>query len=328
MATEFRCSIEEIETACKDIEAGYPLYGHTFTIGDLLEDEYQALITPISDQREDEDFVTDHKTVEWQSFTKTAEGDLKVISIFVDRLVVVKRLREIRVFKGFSRHAGEMKDNEERVIVPPDITGESDWLPAIELFGEGVFFTLSETMLSNWERLESIQKRARELAHRFEASGRFVWQEVTITPRFLLLHTLSHLLIRELEVTAGYPAASLKERLYCSEARNMVGILIYTTSPDIAGTLGGIIDSGQPENFMGLLSAAFNKALWCSLDPVCGEQEGQGPDWLNRAACHACALVPETSCDYGNVFLDRVFIKGSEASKVPKLFDVLRQSNV
>ena len=123
---------------------------------------------------------------------------------------MVKRLREIRIFNGFSRQAGERKDDEERVIVPLDIVGESDWLPAIELFGEGVFFTLNEAMLSRWEKLDSIQKRAQELAHRFEKSGRLVWQEVTITPRFLLLHTLSHLLIKEFASYRWIPSSLVK----------------------------------------------------------------------------------------------------------------------
>jgi len=144
------------------------------------------------------------------------------------------------------------------------------------------------------------------------------------TPRFIMLHTLAHILIREFESSAGYPAASLQERIYCSVSGGMAGILIYTAVPDIAGSLGGIVELANPAKFIRLLDSAMRHAEWCSLDPVCGEMEGQGPSWLNRAACHGCALVPDTSCSYNNVFLDRVFIKGKLDEGIPALIDVMR----
>ena len=142
-----------------------------------------------------------------------------------------------------------------------------------------------------------------------------------------MLHTLSHLLIRELESTAGYTAASLKERIYCSKDRKMAGILIYTAVADIVGSLGGIIESAEPKEFLSLLGGVFKHAQWCSLDPVCTEHEGQGPGWLNRAACHACALIPEPACEYNNIFLDRVFIKGSEKLRIPYFLDFIMENN-
>ena len=45
------------------------------------------------------------------------------------------------------------------------------------------------------------------------------------------------------------------------------------------------------------------------------------PGLLNRAACHACALVPETSCMYENVLLDRTFVKGD--ADFPALHDMV-----
>lgn len=209
--------------------------------------------------------------------------------------------------------------------MPPDIVGESSWLPAVELFGEGIFFTINEFILSKWEGIHSVRKRADEILKRFEKAEIVLHKDVEVTPRFLLLHTLSHLLIRELESTAGYPAASLKERIYCSRDKKMAGVLIYTTVADIVGSLGGIIESGEPKEFLTLLDGAFKHAEWCSLDPVCTEHEGQGPGWLNRAACHACSLIPEPSCEYGNVFLDRVFIKGSESLGIPNFLDFINK---
>ena len=105
----------------------------------------------------------------------------------------------------------------------------------------------------------------------------------------------------------------------------MAGVLIYTTVADIVGSLGGIVESAEPKEFLTLMDGAFKHAQWCSLDPVCTEHEGQGPGWLNRAACHACSLIPEPSCDYGNVFLDRVFIKGSKSLGIPNFLEFVNR---
>ncbi|MDQ7085322.1 MAG: hypothetical protein Q9M36_10535 [Sulfurovum sp.] len=188
-------------------------------------------------------------------------------------------MREIQVFKGFKR--GQQNEDDEN-LVPPDIVGKSDWLPAIELFGEGVFFSIDEQLLSKWETLPSVRKRANEILERYEKSEITLHTDIEVTPRFLLLHTLSHLLIRELESTAGYPAASLKERIYSSGDKKMGGILIYTTVADIVGSLGGIVESAEPKEFLTLMDGVFKHAQWCSLDPVCTEHEGQGPAWLNE----------------------------------------------
>ena len=103
----------------------------------------------------------------------------------------------------------------------------------------------------------------------------------------------------------------------------MSGVLVYVAVPDVVGSLGGLAELATPERFLLLLSSVFDHAEWCSLDPVCSEHGGQGPSLLNRAACHACALIPEPSCAYGNVLLDRMFIKGDVATDMPAFLSVL-----
>lgn len=334
-ATEYRCSVEDIQHAFDEIARGYPFLDNTITNGELFEDEYKAFLTPLSDVADDEDFVTVHKTSELYEL-KNSTNSAQLISIIdmIDKHIIATRLREIQVFKGFYRGFEGQKDGEDktievkREIVPPDIVGESNWLPAVELFGEGIFISINENILTKWEEIHAVRKRADEILKRYEKAEITLHKDVEVTPRFLLLHTLSHLLIRELESTAGYPAASLKERIYCSRDKKMAAILIYTTVADIVGSLGGIIESGEPKEFLTLLDSAFKHAQWCSLDPVCTEHEGQGPGWLNRAACHACSLIPEPSCEYGNVFLDRVFIKGSESLGIPNFLDFVHKENV
>jgi hypothetical protein len=319
-ATEYRCSVDEIKLALEEIKKGYPYFEENITAGELIEDEYQAFLEELENVADDEDFVTLHKTKELEELkNKNISPELKSIVEMISNHIVATRLREIQVFKGFYR--GQQKDEDDN-LVPPNIVGKSSWLPAIELFGEGVFFSIKEEILIKWEALPSVRKRADEILKRYENSEvTLLHRDIEITPRFLLLHTLAHLLIRELESTAGYPAASLKERIYSSRDRKMAGILIYTTVADIVGSLGGIVESAEPKEFLILMDGVFKHARWCSLDPVCTEHEGQGPGWLNRAACHACTLIPEPSCKYGNVFLDRVFVKGSESLGIPSFLE-------
>lgn len=312
IASEFRCTTSEIDHAFQEINKGYPLYGQNITQGILLESEYQALVDEIPDMADDEDFVTQHQSGAWKA--KQEDFSLgtrprQIIEV-VEHLITVSRLKEIMVMTGFSRLGGEP--------IPPDIVGQSDWLPALELYGEGIFFTLDEVKLKSWEAHLSLQKRANSFCKRFTNTGMKFEPEIIVSPRFLLLHTLAHLLIRQLETEAGYPAASLKERIYCTAGKlPMAGILIYVAVPDVVGSLGGLAELAEPNRFLPLLSSVFDHSEWCSLDPVCSEHEGQGPSLLNRAACHGCVLVPEPSCAYGNVLLDRVIIKGDAAAGIP-----------
>ena len=324
VAREFNCTPNEIERALIEIEQGYPLRRESIPAGDLLQSEYRALVEPIPDLREDEDFVTSHHSTEWTELVRGGDGAASRIARAVDRLIAVERLKEVMVFKGFRRLGGE-------TLTPPDLTGESDWLPALELYGEGVFFSLDEARMRQWEAEEALEARARTFRDRYVGGPLRLSAPPQISPRFLLLHTLAHLLIRELETTAGYPAASLKERIYShavgeSDRPPMAGILIYVAVPDTEGSLGGLTQQAEPHRFLRLFASAVEAATWCSMDPVCGEQESHGPGLLNRAACHACALVPEPSCAYCNVLLDRTFVAGDADGRCPGLFGGLAQT--
>lgn len=319
------CTESELMAALKSKVTATTSLEPEIAAGDMLGDEYLALITP-EDFHESADFRTQHITPDWLKYIDELQeaSELQSSARLVDRVVAVDRLRVIEVLKGFSRAASDIEAHQPIPILPPDLVNEADWLPAIELFGEGIFFTLDAEKLKEWESTQALRQRANEIEQRYQDSNMLLPDDASPSPRFIMLHTLSHILIRELESTAGYPAASLQERIYCSSSDNMAGILIYTAVADVAGSLGGIVDLARPDKFLRLFDAALRQADWCSLDPVCGEMEGQGPSWLNRAACHACALVPDTSCSYNNVFLDRVFIKGNSTSGIPSLRDVMR----
>lgn len=316
LASNYRCSEDEIRKAMIDLEEGYPLYGQMLTPGQLMESEYHAFLEELSDQRDDEDLVTRNNSSSWHALAQESDvtaATRRIISRVQD-LVRIDRLKEVKVFEGFTRLG------QSEPIVPPDLEGNSHWLPAIELYGEGIFLTLNEKVLSAWEKHPAVIRRLAQLEPRFIRSSRD--EPNPLSARFMLLHTLSHLLMRQIEFEGGYPAAALSERLYCADRPvPLSGILIYVAVPDIAGSLGGLAELAEAHRFLGILSQALAHAEWCSFDPVCSEHEGQGPGLLNRAACHACALVPEPACSHGNTLLDRIFVKGEVREALPSFFD-------
>ena len=124
-----------------------------------------------------------------------------------------------------------------------------------------------------------------------------------------MLHTLSHLLVREIALECGYSSASITERIYSNSERSEAGILLYTAASDSEGTLGGLVRLADEDQMDRLLRAAFANARRCSSDPLCAEHAPLiTEDSLHGAACHACVFASETTCERGNRFLDRRLI--------------------
>ncbi len=231
----------------------------------------------------------------------------------VDSVTLAPRLREIRALTGFSRlhppGPDPTQSTTEIELTSPSLGSELNWLPANETFGEGIFVRLRESRIAAWERDPDVVSEVEELAERLERSGR-TWLPQA-TPRLVAVHTLAHLLIRQLCFECGYQSASLRERLYVDDNPEtpMAGLLIYTTSGVTEGSLGGLVRMGEPPRFTRTLLSALDRARWCPADPVCSETAG-GLDSLNRAACHACSLVSETSCAHLNLLLNRDLLVG------------------
>jgi hypothetical protein len=179
----------------------------------------------------------------------------------------------------------------------------------VEVRGEGIFIELEEKAVTEWEAKPEVQARASAMARTFRA-----WEiERGVAPstfpgaRYVLLHSLAHILIRQVSLDCGYSASSVRERLYSSAdpVRTMAGVLLYTASPDSEGSLGGLVDLGSPQRFTGLFSTALRSATRCSSDPLCADHQPDVHATINAAACHACILASETSCETFNRFLDR-----------------------
>lgn len=255
------------------------------------------------------------------------------LSEWVTRVGLVERLCETRVYYGFDRlepstsPLSEMPSSAFAQLfrVPPE--GSERWLPAVEVYGEGIYIELHEDRLRNWQRdnAQWLEARLRsDFVHRIEES---CW---TMRPadaadrdwasRFLLVHSLAHLLINQLVFECGYSTASLRERLFVSAdpVAPMAGFLIYTAAGDSEGTLGGLVRLGQPARLGSAFQRALDRASWCSADPVCSENlGGRGSRLANLAACHACTLLPETSCECINQGLDRGMVVGTPESRRP-----------
>ena len=235
----------------------------------------------------------------------------KVLAKYVDRVMLVERLREVRTLVGFTRYEPSINR------VPPDLYGHAARLPGIEVYGEGIFLVLREDAIADWQKSQAAALDARlgPMEERRATQTGLASLLQLATPRLVLLHTLSHLLIRQLCFECGYDSASMRERIYSAEPGEvggpMAGILIYTADSDAEGSLGGLVRQGESDRFAVTLLAALNRARWCSSDPICRELPGQGLGGLNRAACHACTLVSETSCSMHNVLLDREPVIGS-----------------
>ena len=284
-------------------------------------EEWAALATEIEEADDRDKFVTKHIDIN--------EGStLPELSRCIDKLVSVIKLREVRALTGFYRyHPGGSVEGGTVNPIRPDLDGSLTWLPAIEAFGEGLFLTLQETDLQQWEQRPEIRRRSAILAERTEKSSLEILLPA-VTSRYILLHTLSHILIRRLAFECGYSSASLRERIYSrvpgEGGSGRAGILIYTAAGDSEGTLGGLARQAESQRFRETLLAALLDAANCSSDPICMESKGQGLDTLNLAACHACALVSETSCTSFNLILDRAMVIGG--ADVPGFFEKLLNS--
>lgn len=236
------------------------------------------------------------------------------IQPYFDNIVLIEKLTETRALTGFSRLNPPGSGELGRGNVAPLSKKNLPWLPAVRAYGEGIFITLNQKLLDEWTCQEQVRRRYDQIQKRLNDVNVSRSRDLReVSPAFLLLHTLAHLLIRRLSFDCGYGSSSLRERLYCVQfgSEKMSGILIYTAASDAEGTLGGLVLQGKPSHLEQTLRNALVDAANCSSDPLCTESTGQGSDALNLAACHACALIPETSCEEGNRLLDRLLVIGA-----------------
>jgi len=235
------------------------------------------------------------------------------VSEAIAAVIQLHRLREVMALTGFTRFEavtpdinGEYESDVERA----ELALDPEWFPAVENHGEGVFLQLRASAVEDWLGRPGVKHRLDALA-----KGHQRWMTDRKSQRpfpggpYVVLHTLSHLLIQTLAMRCGYPASSIRERVYADSRAGRFGILLYTGSPDAEGTLGGLVQ--QARYLEEHLAQALRMAALCSNDPICAQHapgESMEERWLHGASCHGCTLVAETSCETRNDYLDRALV--------------------
>ena len=298
---------------------------------------------------ENQDFIkeVDYRLREYQYLTTNESPDDKnlvfekvnsneLVNFGISKLLKINRLKLTSVQTGYSRQDPIDKDlfanktMEDYIPVSQHAVKakyttskgkNTKLLPGIESFGEGIFIDFDKEKISNWfkscSKSESFKKRIEVLKNNAETSSFTPSEEkqkmlnnLEYLTTFLFIHTFSHILIKELEFLTGYPATSLSERLYVNE-NEMQGVLIYTMA-GAEGSFGGLVSQANPERFSKILNSSLARAKDCASDPICYHSEGQGVGGLNLASCYSCGLLPETSCEEFNSYLDRAMLIDDE----------------
>jgi hypothetical protein len=267
---------------------------------------------------------------EWQAFSEphraamNADFLLRPVAVpsgyegRIKQVVLVERLRQVRALIGFTRIVppGDMSDLDDLPANrrAPLTRKPPRWVPASEVRGEGIFLQLDEDAIEAWLNRKEVIDWGDEFwrGHAAWRRGRNIPNPKNNWPtlRYVLLHSVSHALMRRLSIECGYSAASISERIYSlpavEEDGPMAGVLIYTAAADSEGTLGGLVSLGEPESLGRLLDLALEEAQLCSSDPLCAEHQPSDDSLtLHGAACHSCLFAPETACERGNRYLDR-----------------------
>jgi hypothetical protein len=290
---------------------------------------------------------TDLKIDEWAVLTQNAapppSKDFRVTRVpppsgfaeFFEETILLEKLREVRALLAFTRieSKGDFADADyvDDGRQTPLSRQSPTWLPVSQVRGEGIFLRLKEEALQSWEQQPAVRHLEQEFFATHKAWRRLRKQNPPEAGfpaiRFVLMHSLSHALMRQIALECGYTAASVRERLYCrtveQEHGPMAGLLIYTAASDSEGTLGGLVQLGQPVTLGRQLQNALESMRICGSDPLCAEHspaaDGRG---IHGACCHACLFAPETSCEKGNRFLDRTTLVGTFAAKTAEFFNV------
>ncbi len=234
--------------------------------------------------------------------------------------MLVEKLREVKALIGFTRieSPGEFADARE---IPKDQRAPLSrrppvWVPATEVRGEGIFLEFDGNKIRQWGQAPPVRACEKQFleAHR-------QWRKARGLPPdqhfpgigYVLIHSLSHALMRQFSVECGYAAASIRERICWPGVdgitQEMAGLLIYTAASDSEGTLGGLVSLGDPKRLGVHFDQALEMMRLCASDPLCAEhlpiRDGVT---LHAAACHACLFAPETSCERSNKYLDRTLL--------------------
>jgi hypothetical protein len=294
----------------------------------LRELSTDELTTAIQAERDRRAQATDNRPLpglldaEWELFSHptTTRHDDDFLAVptptperytgLLRQVVQVERLREVQAMVGFTRIDAPAQGDLQPTFRAPLSAGRVGWVPAVERRGEGIFLELRESEVATWSAqvVDHPHVDALRSSYARWRSNRDLSPDPGFTiPRYLLIHTLSHLLLRQVALECGYSSASIRERLYVGTRDHpTAGVLLSTAASDSEGTLGGLVALADARFLGRLLDQALEDAQTCSSDPLCRERVPESAsDQLHAAACHACLFASETSCEAGNRWLHR-----------------------
>lgn len=275
-----RASAQQHEAAASLLDAEWELFSHPTTT--KQDNDFRATPTPEPPQ----------------------------YSGLLRQVVRVDRLREVQAMVGFTRIDAPTQGDLQPALRAPLSVGHVGWVPAVERRGEGIFVEFRGDRVAAWcDRVaDHPHIEALRGAHdRWRANRDLDPAPAFPIARYLLVHTFSHLLLRQVALECGYSSASIRERLYVGTRQQpTAGVLLSTAASDSEGTLGGLVALADARFLGRLLDEALSDAEVCSSDPLCAERLPEPPsDQLHIAACHACLFASETSCEAGNRWLHR-----------------------
>lgn len=301
-------------------------------IGNKSIDEINEIIENYKQAERNADMINlksdEYKTIteSFRDFDMSNEYDFEAYPVdmseylkpYIKKIIKVTKLREVRAIRGFTRvypPTTPFQRGSSKIVELS--TKQFGWLPAVENKGEGIFIEINREILKKIEKIKSYNDRIEQIANSFSsdflARNKSQQLPIDINLSMIFAHSLSHALIREFSITCGYSTSSLKERIYSDEGKNkMCGILIYTSSSDSDGTLGGLSRIADEDRFTEIFINAVKNISWCSSDPICSENNSALKDDFILASCHSCMLIPETSCEYFNKYLDRKILVDNE----------------
>ena len=269
-------------------------------MNNLKSDEYNTITEATKDYEISSEY-------DFEAYPTNINPELKK---YISKIIKITKLREVRAIRGFTRIKPPTTAFERSTAKIVELSKKFGWLPAVENKGEGIFIEINRTLIEKIKMNKNISSRVENITNTFNQEYADKNQNkkppISINLSFILAHSLSHALIREFSITCGYSTSSLKERIYSDESgKEMCGILIYTSSSDSDGTLGGLSRIAEEDRFTEIFINSIKNISWCSSDPICSENTSSLKEDNVLASCHSCMLVPETSCEYFNKFLDR-----------------------
>lgn len=282
----------------------------------LTDEAYNRLEQNIKDYVELKEMeynaITHHQQVEFQHdvrYFKAEEVAIKdSLKKYFSRVIKLHRLREVKVLLGYSRlEMPEPEVDDQKQVVKLKSSGPEKWLPAVEINGEGIFIEFNRATMNEWLTNSRVAERSKKYESCYEEYCKQKgWENFkSRNGEYVLIHTLSHMLIKEMAIQSGYSSSALHERIYSSD--KMCGLLIYTGVADKEGSLGGLVELGSMEKLIPLLKGALENGLTCTTDPECF-MKNPTTDRINGAACHSCTMISETACENGNRLLDRALV--------------------